>query len=115
MRTLTIIAASTIAFATSTASFAKPTLVSEVYGQDVYDQADNKIGKVDDLQFNDAGTIVTAIIGVGGFLGIGEKDVSIPFATMKWTTKDNKTWLVLDQSKDQLKAAPAVDKMGNPK
>ena len=95
-------------------ALAKSALISDVYGQDVYDKGENKIGKVENLQVDEAGKITNAIIGVGGFLGMGEKDVAVPYSQIKWTTKNNKTWMELDQTKDQLKAAPAVDSKGNP-
>lgn len=95
-------------------ALAKSALMSDVYGQDVYDKGENKIGKIDNLQVDDTGRITNAIVGVGGFLGIGEKDVAVPYSEIKWTTKNDKTWMVLDHTKDQLKAAPAVDSKGNP-
>jgi hypothetical protein len=84
-------------------------LGSDVMKANVYDKAENKIGAVDDLVLNKDGSPAQAIIGVGGFLGVGEKDVAIPFADIKIMTRDGKSWLELDRSKDQLKAAPAYD------
>jgi PRC-barrel domain len=46
------------------------------------------------------------IVGVGGFLGAGEKDVAVPFSAIKHTMKDNKVYLTMDATKDTLKAAP---------
>ena len=46
------------------------------------------------------------IIGVGGFLGAGEKDVAVPFNAVKGKKKDNKWWLVMNTTKDALKNAP---------
>jgi hypothetical protein len=45
---------------------------------------------------------------VGGFLGVGEKDVAVPFTAVKHTMKDQKVYLTMDASKDQLKAAPGL-------
>ena len=45
-------------------------------------------------------------LGVGGFLGIAEKDVAVPFDAVKRTTKDGKIYLTLDTTKDALKGAP---------
>jgi hypothetical protein len=42
------------------------------------------------------GTVTGAIIGVGGFLGVGQKDVVIPFKELKASTRDGKDWLVLN-------------------
>jgi hypothetical protein len=46
------------------------------------------------------------IIGVGGFLGMGEKDVSVPFSSVRAGEKNNKWYLVLNTNKEALKAAP---------
>ena len=33
------------------------------------------------------GAVQTVVIGVGGFLGFGKKDVAVPFAAMQWRTE----------------------------
>jgi hypothetical protein len=43
-----------------------------------------------------------------GFLGMGEKDVAVPFDAVKHTVKDGKADLTLDTTKDALKAAPGL-------
>jgi hypothetical protein len=52
--------------------------VTDWYKQDVYDRSDNKIGKIDDVLVSGSGQINAVMIGVGGFLGAGEKDVAVP-------------------------------------
>jgi len=53
-----------------------------------------------------SGKISAVIVGVGGFLGIGEKDVAVSMSAIKTKTKDNNKWyLVMDATKDQLKSA----------
>ena len=47
--------------------------VSEYYKQSVYDTKDNKIGDVNDVLLDKDGQVSAVILGVGGFLGIGEK------------------------------------------
>jgi sporulation protein YlmC with PRC-barrel domain len=80
--------------------------ISEIYNQSVYDSANNKIGEVQDILLSPDGRATALIIGVGGFLGIGEKDVAVSFNALKRTTKDNKAYLTLDASKNALKSAP---------
>ena len=53
---------------------------------------------------------MTAIIGVGGFLGVGKKDIAIPFKDLKVVHRDGKDWLQISRTKDELKSAPAYDK-----
>jgi PRC-barrel domain len=67
---------------------------------------DNKIGEIMDVLIEPSGQANTAIIGVGGFLGAGEKDVAVKFDAIKSTMKDNKPYLTLDTNKDALKNAP---------
>ncbi|WGJ13844.1 PRC-barrel domain-containing protein [Methylocapsa sp. D3K7] len=85
-------------------------LASDIYKADVYDNAENKLGAITDLVLNNNGDITTAVIGVGGVLGAGQKDVAVPFKELKVTSRDGKDWLVLDRTKDDLKSAPAWDK-----
>ena len=80
--------------------------VSDWYKQDIYDPSITKIGKIDDVLVSGGGQVNALIVGVGGFLGAGEKDVAVPFSAVKQTTKDNKTYLTIDTTKDALKSAP---------
>jgi hypothetical protein len=72
----------------------------------VYDSQNNKIGDVNDILLNKGGNVQTAIIGVGGFLGAGEKDVAVPFEALKLTEKDNDRYLVINTTKEALEKAP---------
>ena len=85
-------------------------LASDIYKADVYDNSENKLGSITDLVLNNDGDVITAVIGVGGVLGAGQKDVAVPFKELKVTSRDGKDWLVLDRTKDDLKSAPAWDK-----
>src|SRR5262249_6215288 len=77
--------------------------------QNVYDPSDNKIGEIMDVLVERDGKITGLIIGVGGFLGMGEKDVAVPFNAVKVTTKDNNKWyLVMNSTKDALKSAKGL-------
>ena len=82
--------------------------VSDWYKQDVYDPSDSKIGKIDDVLVSQSGQIDALIVGVGGFLGAGEKDVAVPFTAVKWTSKNNKNYLTMSATKDQLKSAQGL-------
>ena len=86
----------------------KAMTVTNWYKQTVYDPSDNKIGEVADVLLSADGTVSALIVSVGGFLGIGEKDVAVPFNAVKQKTKDNKPYLTLDTTKDALKTAPGL-------
>ena len=79
--------------------------VTEWYKQSVYDPQDNKIGEIMDVLMDKDGKASALIIGVGGFLGAGEKDVAVPFNAVQMKTKNNKPYLVMSATKDELKNA----------
>ena len=70
-------------------------LASDIYKADVYDNAEDKIGTVTDLIVDNNGNVTTAVVSVGGLLGVGAKDVAVPFKELKVTSRDGKDWLVL--------------------
>ena len=80
--------------------------VTDWYKQDVYDPSNAKIGQIMDVLVGQDGQVSALIVGVGGFLGAGEKDVAVSFNTVKATMKDNKVYLTMNTTKDALKAAP---------
>ena len=86
-------------------------LTSDIYKANVYDNSENKIGDVTDLIISN-GNIRTAVIGVGGFLGAGQKDISVPFKELKISSRNGKEWLTLNQTKDELRSMPAYEPMG---
>ena len=80
--------------------------ISDYYNQSVYDAKDNKISDINDLLLDKEGKVSAVILGVGGFLGAGEKDVAVPFSAIKVTEKDSKRYLVMDTTKEALESAP---------
>jgi sporulation protein YlmC with PRC-barrel domain len=81
--------------------------VTNYYKQSVYDGSQNKIGSVDDVLIDKSGKVTGLVLGVGGFLGMGEKDVIVNFSDVHVSKKDNNNWwLTVDETKDSLKAAP---------
>ncbi|EFM59919.1 PRC-barrel domain-containing protein [Brucella sp. BO2] len=89
-------------------------LTSDFIGQPVYngpsDDADN-IGTVNDIILGADGTPQAMVIGVGGFLGVGEKDVAIGCNHFSWIDKSGGTrWLMVDADKEQLEKAPVFDR-----
>jgi sporulation protein YlmC with PRC-barrel domain len=57
---------------------------SQLKGLGVYNNNNEKIGDINELIVDRAGKIDAVVIGVGGFLGIGEHDVAVPFNELKW-------------------------------
>ncbi|HET9574086.1 MAG TPA: PRC-barrel domain-containing protein [Methyloceanibacter sp.] len=80
--------------------------ISDYYNQAVYDNRDNKVGDVNDLLLDNGGKINAVIVGVGGFLGVGEKNVAVPFSSLKVAEKNGSRYLVLETTKEVLQTAP---------
>lgn len=64
-----------------------------------------EIGKVTDLILDDNDRLQGVVVGVGGFLGIGQKDVGIPWDKIDQVDPVNRT-AVTNLTKDELKEAP---------
>ncbi|ANM09368.1 MULTISPECIES: PRC-barrel domain-containing protein [unclassified Rhizobium] len=77
-------------------------------GQSVYNGNNESIGSVNDLIMKKDGGLVAAIVGVGGFLGIGEKNVAVPMdkITVAQNTQDGSVKLTTSETAESLKAAP---------
>lgn len=70
----------------------------------------DRIGDINNLVVAKDGSIEAVIIGVGGFLGMGEKNVAVPFHSLTWSTDaDGKRMAYLDTTEQQLKNAPSFD------
>ena len=80
--------------------------INDWYKQTVYDMGDNKIGEIKDVLLDHEGKSAALIVGVGGFLGIGEKDVAVPFGDVHFKKKDNKWYPVMNTTKDSMQKAP---------
>jgi len=85
-------------------------LASDIYKANVYDPSENKIGDVTDLIIDSNAKVTAAIVSVGGFIGVGQKDVMIPFDDLKIAERNGKQWLTLNRTKDELKMLPTFDK-----
>lgn len=77
-------------------------------GQSVYNSADESIGSISDLILEKDGGITAAVIGVGGFLGIGEKAVAVPFnnITVTQAPDGGEVKLTTTETAETLQAAP---------
>jgi sporulation protein YlmC with PRC-barrel domain len=61
--------------------------VSKFVGLNVYGADNQKIGDVNEILIDVSGNAQAAVIGVGGFLGIGEKNVAVPFSSLTWSNE----------------------------
>ena len=85
-------------------------LGTRLIGQPVYSSAGDdaeEIGNIDDIVFDESGQIKAVVIGVGGFLGIGEKAVAVDFQQLEFTlAADNTERWVVPTTAEALTAAP---------
>jgi sporulation protein YlmC with PRC-barrel domain len=79
---------STAAATTSSdSSFQGNWRTSKMVGLSVYNDNNESIGSVNDLLADKSGNIKAVVIGVGGFLGVGEHLVAVPFDKVKWVSE----------------------------
>ncbi len=92
--------------------------VSNLMGRNVYNLRDEVIGEVNDIIVNNGKTITAIVVGVGGFLGMGERNVAVaPSAIVLSEVGDGSARLVVNTTKEDLKKVTAfnfddVDKPG---
>ncbi|POF28415.1 PRC-barrel domain-containing protein [Roseibium marinum] len=89
-------------------------LASNIIGESVMsgesDDADT-IGDINDVVIGRDGNVRAVIIGVGGFLGIAEKDVAVEFERLSFVSKDDGEFdIATDASKEELENAPAYER-----
>jgi sporulation protein YlmC with PRC-barrel domain len=82
---------------------------SELMGKNIHNREGQKIGDVSELAIDlQSGKVQFALVSFGGFLGIGEKLVAVPFQLFQPGPKGE--YLVLDVPKEKLEQAPKFDK-----
>jgi sporulation protein YlmC with PRC-barrel domain len=77
-----------------------------ILGQTVYNDAGDKVGKVTDLIITPQKSVSYAIVGAGGFIGIGRHDVAIPASQL---SEKNGRLVLTGATKDVIKSLPAFD------
>src|ERR1700722_19423712 len=71
----------------TSSSFQGDWRASKVVGLNVYNDSNQSIGSINDLLADKSGNIKAVVIGVGGFLGVGEHLVAIPFDKIKFSNE----------------------------
>lgn len=72
------------------------------------DNFDN-VGDVNDVVMGRDGQAEAVVIGVGGFLGIGEKNVAVDFDKLSWVERNGERWLMISATREELESAPSFD------
>ena len=76
---------------------------SKIRGSSVYNDANNKVGAVDDLIVNRDDRVLYAVVSVGGFLGMGKRLVAVPYSALKI---EGGKMVLPGATKDALKTMP---------
>lgn len=88
-------------------------LASNVLGEDVYNGTDDNaenIGTINDIVLNAEGMAEQYVIGVGGFLGVGQKNVAFNVADTQWVEQNGDRWMIVQGSKEELQGLPDFDR-----
>ena len=82
---------------------------SNLIGADIVNEQNQTIGEVEDLVISGNNNVM-AVISVGGFLGMGEKLVAVPFEQLRISRdNDNNLKSLYPASRDELRSAPSYD------
>jgi sporulation protein YlmC with PRC-barrel domain len=83
---------------------------SAIIGTKVRNENKDSIGKVEDVYLDKDGAVKTIVISVGGFLGIGGKDVAVKWSDIQFGRDDKSVMLTTALTKDALTAMPDYTK-----
>ncbi|MEZ5828604.1 MAG: PRC-barrel domain-containing protein [Hyphomicrobiales bacterium] len=87
-------------------------LASNLIGQPVYNAKNEAIGDINDLVTDKDGKISAVLIGAGGFLGLGEKDVAVSYDDLKFVRdEDNNVKIISDMTSETLASAPDYERL----
>ncbi len=76
---------------------------SKIVGATLTNEANETVGKIDDLVIRADDKVVVAIVSVGGFLGVGDRLVAVPYESIQW--REN-TGVLPGATKERLKTFP---------
>lgn len=82
---------------------------SALLDESVVNANNESIGDINDVMLDRNGKVAAVIVGVGGFLGMGEKDVALNFDQLKFTNSGNDLVVTSDATKESLQAAPSYE------
>jgi len=75
-------------------------------GKTVKNATNESIGKINDFYLDASGEVKLVVVSVGGFLGVGSKDVGVPWHDLKFGRDGNSITIMTNWTKDSLKAMP---------
>lgn len=79
---------------------------SKLIGTNVVNTANESVGEINDVMLTKDGQVAAVIVGVGGFLGMGERNVAVDFKSLQTRQDGDNLQLVMNTTKESLKSAP---------
>jgi sporulation protein YlmC with PRC-barrel domain len=80
---------------------------NDLLNKPVKNGADETVGDINDVRIDNQGKVTIVVVGVGGFLGLGEKDVAVPFEQLSFTRDaDGALVITANVTKESLQSAP---------
>ena len=86
---------------------------SKLIGTNIKNQANETVGEINELILDKDGKVVAVVVGVGGFLGIGQREVALDYKSLNVKYDPNAmtdagaTTVTVNATKESLSAAPA--------
>lgn len=97
-----------LASAVSVTSLKRPMTVDQITDADLRNLQDRELGNVENVVLGKDGSVKYVIVGTGGFLGIGEKQIAVPWGDLKVTLSPYRDTLVLDVGKQAFDNGPTL-------
>jgi len=88
---------------------------NEYTNQDVYNAAGENLGTIRDVLIGPDGKAAAAVINVGRFLGIGDKEIAVPFSALRIERQGDSRRIVIDAMKEGVQAAPTFSRRAGSK
>jgi len=88
---------------------------NEFVNRDIHNRAGEKLGTVKDVLVGPEGRMTAIIVSIGRELGLGDKDVAIPFTALQLEQSDTGRRIVVDAKKETVQTAPAFERRPAPK
>jgi hypothetical protein len=81
--------------------------IQGVLGKEVKSHTGENMGRIVDVIVDRSATVQGAVIDFGGFLGVGSRQIAVAWKALRFSQQDKSNVLIVDFTKDQLRAAPA--------
>jgi sporulation protein YlmC with PRC-barrel domain len=82
---------------------------SKLVGVNVYNENNDKIGDINDVILDNSGRVANVILGVGGFLGMGEHYVAVAYDKLKWSNEPPRSTTASTTTSTNTRPASNVD------